>query len=324
MYEKINYTLVGIFVIVTTSLLILFALWLGKDSVAQNNYNKYYCYFKESVDGLNVDSVVKLNGVNVGRLNKLKIAPKEPSKIEATLLIDKNIKITKDMYAILKSQGLTGLRYINIIGGASKEIIIPNKKTSIIKTKLSLVSKLSDSAPVLLEKMSDFSKKLDKTLSDKNIKNIDAILENSKEITANAIKLEKKFNNIVSDMNNSKIKSILQIAKDLNNSINNTLLEYKKLAKNGNLTLKIVNKNLPKLIHNINKSSKELQKASILIRKTINRGDYNLRKILKPAIVDFRELSIGFKETEDELNAILKDPANKIFNGASAPKGPGE
>ena len=324
MYEKINYTLVGLFVLIFGALSLYFGFWLAKGDVNEKKFNVYYTYFYESVDGLTKDSVVKLNGVDVGRLKDLQIDRDNPSKIIATLYIRKDIKITKDMYAILESQGLTGLRYINIIGGKSKEIILPNRKDSIIKSKESLVAKLSKESPILVDKLRLFSERLNRLLDEKNIQNFSKILEHGALITKKTVALEDNLNSILKEFNKSAFNSFLNIAKDLNQTTISTLKEYKRLAKNGNKTLNIVNKQLPGLFASIKYSAKKLNTTTALINKTIKRGDYNLNKILQPAIVDLKDLSITYKELADELNSLLKDPTSAIFNGTKLPKGPGE
>ncbi len=314
MYEKINYTLVGIFVILFTSLALYVAFWLAKGDVNNKRFNIYYTYFYESVDGLTKDSIVKLNGVDVGRLKSLNIDRNNPSKVIATLYIKKGIKITKDMYAILQSRGVTGLKFINIIGGKSKDIIEPNKKDSLIKSKPSLVSKISKDTPKIIAKLSQLTNKLDRVFSKKNIDNFTTILENTKEIS-------KRGKLILSDLNISKIYNSIQ---DINKSINKTLYEYNKLAKNGNKNMILINKKLPTLIYKLDKTFDKLSNTSTLINKTIKRGDYNLKNILTPAVIDLKELSIKYMQIGDELDSLLQNPSGALFNSTKPPKGPGE
>jgi phospholipid/cholesterol/gamma-HCH transport system substrate-binding protein len=317
MYEKINYTAVGIFVLLFSAISLYFAFWLAKGSVNKENFNIYYTYFNESVDGLSNDSVVKLNGVDVGRLENLSIDKLNHSKIVATLYINKDIKITEDMYTILKSQGLTGLRYINIIGGVSKNIIEPNLKESVIKSRASFVSKLMLDTPALVSKLTKFSESLNSALSSKNIENINKILDNSKVITNKTIELEDNLNSFLNNNNKAKITALID-------DINSTLIEYKKVAKNANLTLNTVNKKLPSLLSSLKISANKLSKTSNLIEKTIKRGDYNLKRILRPAIVDLKELSISYIELSNELKSLVQSPSDALFNGVSLKKGPGE
>lgn len=326
MYEKINYKLVGLFVVLFTALAIYFAFWLAKSGLNDTNYNRYIAYFSESVDGLNKDSTVKLNGVNVGRVTQISISSKYLSKVRVDMAISKSVKITKDMFAILKSQGLTGLRYINIEGGTSKEYIKPNSDKSIIKTKVSMLANMSNTLPQTLDKLLIFGDKLDKLLSKENLDNLSKILNNGVEVTKKAAEIEGSINSILKDMNVSSgsLKQFVNLTSDINNSIVTTLTEYKKLAKKGNVTLDSVNKKLPKLLKDLDLTLVRVAKTSKTINRTIRRGDYNFKNMLRPAIVDLKELSVEYKDLANELKALAQNPAGSIFNGKSRPKGPGE
>jgi len=327
MYEKINYKLVGVFVTIFTFVAIYFGFWLAKSGMGKDNYNFYYSYFSESVDGLNKDSVVKLNGVNVGRVLGIYVDNRYLPKVKVKIAIAKNINITDEMFAVLKSQGLTGLRYINIETSSKKgNIIIPNREKSIIKTKESMLANISQSGSQALKNLVKFSQKVDKVLSDENIQNFSKILNNTSKLTLNAIALENKLNRLLGDGNSTKssIKSFVNIAQDLNKSISRTLAEYNKLAKNGNITLKTLNAKLPTLISNVNNAAKKLSMTSKILNRTIKRGDYNLKRILRPAVINVQELSIKYKELANELEALTNNPVGSILNPKNPPKGPGE
>lgn len=327
MYEKINYKLVGLFVVLFSILAIYSAFWLAKSGLSDKNYNSYISYFSESVDGLNKDSTVKLNGVDVGRVVKISISSRYLSRVRVDMIISKNIKITKDMNAILKSQGLTGLRYINIEGGKSSEYIKANSDESIIKTKVSMLANMSDTLPKTLDKLLLFGNKFDVLLSKQNLDNLSKILENGKKITKNAVKIEDSINAILADLNSSSgssIKQFVNLATDINSSIVTTLKEYKKLAKKGNITLDRVNKKLPKLLKDLDLATLKVAKTSKIINRTVKRGDYNFKRILRPAIVNLKELSVEYKDLANELKALAQNPTGSIFNGKSIPKGPGE
>ena len=66
MEPKVNYVVVGIFVVLLGFLLVAVVLWLGK-GLDREVYDRYYAYMEESVAGLSVDAAVKYRGVEVGR-----------------------------------------------------------------------------------------------------------------------------------------------------------------------------------------------------------------------------------------------------------------
>ena len=316
MYERINYLIVGIFVLLFTALAFYAALWIAKEDKRESNYNHYIIYFSESVDGLNKDSAVKINGVNVGRVKELKIDPNELSRVRVDISIDKSIKITKDMYAMLQGQGLTGLRYINILGGKSKEYIEPNSENSIIPAKKSVISKLSDSA-------ANLTQKVNRLLSEENLNNLTKILENGKQLTKKAIVLEGKLQSLIGESNRSQSYSISDLLVSLQD-INKTLTAYRELAESGKSTLSSIDKRIPKLFKNIERGAKSLEHTSHIISTTIKRGDYNLKRILTPAVKELRVLSSDYRELGDELKAVIQDPSGALLNGKSIQKGPGE
>ena len=326
MYEKINYKIVGAFVLVFISLALYFGFWLAKEGVDKSRYNYYYTLFSESVDGLNRDSTVKLNGVNIGRVKSIEIDKKYLPKVKVKIAIDKEVPITKDMYAILKSQGLTGLRYINIVGGdINSGVVTPNSKESFINTKESTLANITHTAPETLERLLSFTVKLDKLLNENNINNFSKILENSSKFTKRAVELEEKLYNILgNDSNRGGINGFIATIYDINDSITTTLSEYRELAKKGNVALGRINSRLPKLLKDLDRAFLNISYSAAFLNKTIKRGDYNLRRILSPAVVTLKELAIEYKELGDELKALSKNPAGAIFNSKSIPKGPGE
>src|SRR5690349_4086128 len=110
MDTNVNYTIVGVFVITLTTFIVLGVIWLSSGfSLGQNAY--YEIYMKESVAGLNVDSVVEFNGVNVGSVKKIEIDSKDPRLVYVLLNINKTTPVTQGTKATLNTKGLTGIAY---------------------------------------------------------------------------------------------------------------------------------------------------------------------------------------------------------------------
>ena len=73
MEPKVNYVLVGSFVLVLGAALLAGILWLGKTDY-RGVYDRYEATMRESVAGLSVDSTVKYRGVDVGRVKAIALA----------------------------------------------------------------------------------------------------------------------------------------------------------------------------------------------------------------------------------------------------------
>ena len=72
----------------------------------------------ESVAGLETGNPVKMLGLKIGRVNKLRM-DQENQVALAELKIDKNVSIFDDAFASIKMQGLMGDNYVSIDPGGS-------------------------------------------------------------------------------------------------------------------------------------------------------------------------------------------------------------
>ena len=69
--------------------------------------------------GLNVDAPVKYLGVDVGKVSRIEIDPRNSQQVRLHFLIDRGTPIKQDSLAVLKTQGLTGIAYIELSGGSA-------------------------------------------------------------------------------------------------------------------------------------------------------------------------------------------------------------
>ncbi len=82
MEPRVNYALVGLFVLVLTGVFLVFTLWLvGVGPTA--DYRTYAVYPPESVAGITAESLVKFQGVDVGKVREASIETGIPAGIEA-------------------------------------------------------------------------------------------------------------------------------------------------------------------------------------------------------------------------------------------------
>ncbi len=86
MNNRVNYTFVGLLVIIGFTMIMIFSYWLLKPE-QEKETKKYLIRFDESVLGLNVDSVVKYRGIDVGKVSSIKISPKNTEQVEVLITI---------------------------------------------------------------------------------------------------------------------------------------------------------------------------------------------------------------------------------------------
>ena len=187
MNAKVNYILLGLFVLLLGTAMIGAILWLGSGG-PRKNYDRYLVYMTESVSGLSKDAAVKYQGVDIGRVRDISLNPKNPKQVRLLLEIERGTPIKEDTVAILETQGLTGLATINLTGGdrGSKELKKQKgEEYPVIKSKPSLLGRLDKSLSQLIENLTESSTRFNTLLKDENQAAFSKSLKNLEILTSN-------------------------------------------------------------------------------------------------------------------------------------------
>ncbi|MFC3813476.1 MlaD family protein [Lysobacter sp. GCM10012299] len=178
METKANYVLIGAFTIVVTLLLLLFALWAAKYT-SEKDWRNYAVLFTEPVTGLTEGSSVQYNGISVGTVETLRLAPDDPRRVIALLRLQASAPIKTDTRAKLSIQGITGSPFIQLTGGnpGSPALAdVDRRETPVIQTEASALQNIADTANRLVARM-------DQVLSDENVKRVSNTLANIEAAT---------------------------------------------------------------------------------------------------------------------------------------------
>lgn len=166
-----NYAVVGAFVLVLGAVLIAGVLWLASGGAFRQQYDRYLAIEDESVAGLNLKSPVKYNGVDVGRVEKIRLDPGNPERVILLFAIERGTPIKEDTVAVLKTQGLTGIAYVELSGGtkgAPPLRATAGSEYPVIRTKPSLSARLENVLTTVLAKLDSTSANIDAILSAEN------------------------------------------------------------------------------------------------------------------------------------------------------------
>jgi len=158
-------------VLLLGGLLIGGLLWLAAGGAMRRHYALYAAIEDESVAGLNLNAPVKLNGVDVGQVREIRLDPANPQRVRLLFAIELGTPIKQDTTAVLKTQGLTGIAYVELSGGTlgSPELRAkaPGEYPQ-IRTKPSLSARLENVLTDVLAKLDRTSSNIDAILSDAN------------------------------------------------------------------------------------------------------------------------------------------------------------
>lgn len=296
MTSKVNYAVVGLFVIILGAALIITTLWLSSNHSAKN-YNTYLVFMNEAVAGLSEQSPVEFNGVKVGFVQSIQLNTQNLKQVILTLKIESDVPVTTSTTATLKSQGITGLTYIGLSAKSAQAPLLmstPNQPYPVIKSEPSFLVQLDTALREVTTNVKELSKTVSQFFDEKNRKAITNTLNNLDKFSAmlanNSDNINKSLENANKLLKNASIaskdlpqvidqlKATLTSIEQTSNSLNKTgksatiaLNDTRDVMRNvANQTMPSVNQMLNKLnimLDNVTALSEKLnQNPSILIR----------------------------------------------------------
>ena len=111
---------VGVFVLIGLVCLGYMTIKLGKMEVFDNNGYIVKARFA-SITGLKVGASVEISGVPVGKVTVINLDKDYYAQV--SLQLDKNVKLSDDSIASVKTSGLIGDKYISLSRGASTTML---------------------------------------------------------------------------------------------------------------------------------------------------------------------------------------------------------
>jgi len=87
-------------------------VWIGASKYFQKGAT-YVTFFDESVQGLQMDSSVKYRGVDVGRVERIRVAP-DYKLVEVVMKVELEGDLQQNTVARLKTAGITGIVFIEL------------------------------------------------------------------------------------------------------------------------------------------------------------------------------------------------------------------
>src|ERR1700753_1175041 len=116
METRAPFVVVGAFVLAAIAAVFGFVYWLHNTG-GLGPRASYQVQFDGSVPGLLVGAAVLFNGIRVGEVTDLGLAPGRPRRVNATISVASTPPVRSDTKVGLEFQGLTGVPVIALEGG---------------------------------------------------------------------------------------------------------------------------------------------------------------------------------------------------------------
>lgn len=194
-----KYTIVGFSVLVSLAAIVLGIIWISSGSTFKS-YKTYLVYMKESVTGLNKDSTVEYNGVEVGKVKNIELSLKNPQIVKLLLSIRSNTPITQGTVAMLGSRGITGITYIALKDNSDDLRPLetaPGQSYPVIKTAPSIFLRLDAALNLLTNNFRQINESIQLLLNKDNLRSIKSTLLNLNQVTDVLAQNSMRINTII-------------------------------------------------------------------------------------------------------------------------------
>lgn len=195
MEREANYTAVGAFVLLISTMAGLFVYWYAGSADARD-YTRYEIYFEGSVSGLNRSSTVKYLGVDVGRVYAIRIDRRAADRVQVIADIDSTTPISDTTVASLSLAGVTGQLYVDLMASAPEA----RKMPSVPSEKYPVIDSVRSNFDLFLSSLPDLVGRASTVLSDANIQSITRTLESIEQGAASLPDTMRDARQVVSEL----------------------------------------------------------------------------------------------------------------------------
>lgn len=309
MAREISRRMLGLFVTLGVLIGVAVIIWVGASKYFEKG-SRYATYFDESVQGLQRDSAVKYRGVDVGRVEVIRVAP-DNRLIEVIMKIDLRDDVERNAVSTLRVAGITGIVYVELdrrepddpdlsprIDFASEYPIIPSKPSQI--------RQIFSGIDEIIEKL----------------KQVD--LEGlAKSITRSATAAE----NLLAGPRTQKVMANLE---SISANLDQAVARVEKITEEGRLG-GIVDETRSALVEarSLIATTRDEIKAMRLAEtaEKANRVVDNLSRTSRPTARDFQIMSDNLRRASETLERLLErlegNPSDLLFS-SSPPAGRGD
>ena len=296
MDRNTNYVVVGAFVLLVIGMAVSFVYWYT-DQRDKRTYQHYEIYYDGTVSGLTAGSPVRYLGVDVGKVARIMLDPKNRKRVEVLADIEDSAPIDTRTLALLSLQGVTGLLFIDLEEDAKATSSGPlpiGEHYPVIRSAPSDLDVLLRSLPALANHAIDLVDHMDQVFSDENVRNFKAVLANTRVASEKAPALVHQIEDLVANL------------KHTSDEVDTAAADFDRVTTDADLKTALAN--IRRISDSLATASDRLnqfvtQNEPALSRFT-GQGLPELERLLhesRAAVRDIRDLSRSLQQNPGEL-----------------------
>src|SRR3990170_3125970 len=293
----------GMFTLLLGAALVAVALWFGKDDLESV---PFLITTTTSVSGLKAEAPVRYRGVEVGRVQSIRIDPGIKGHIHIRIGVTEGTPVTKSTFARLGYQGVTGLAYVALDdNGDSKELL---KSASRKVAEIPMRRSIMDTGEDLIAAFGEIAIRVNTLLDEDNQKAVRRSLAGLEKATLKTAALADKTA-VLAEKLEPGVAGVPGLVGDARGAIGNA----NKLIGNLNgLTSKIEER-----VEALNRVAKSVEEVGSTARAVNDETLPRLNALVEDLHKETRAL-------DRLLNAIGEHPQSIVFGAPPGKPGPGE
>ena len=298
METRANHAIIGAFTLAVIAAAFAFVYWFnGTSKSAGHAY--YAIVFPGSVSGLNRGSTVLFNGLRVGEVAKLELAPDNPSNVMVSIDIDARTPMRKDTLARLEYSGITGVASIALTGGSATAERLPNGQNgnvAVIQGDRSDFANLINTGTRIAARADDVLDKLNR-----------AVDENSGSLS-NTLKNAEKFSKALAD-NADGVSQFLTAMSDAGRAIKPLAAKLETLTQDADGLVKAVDpEKVKQIVAQVTEISTKLNAVAGKLDTTFtNLNGFLATDDNKGMVGEISEAAKSIKRLADNLDMRTKE-----------------
>jgi phospholipid/cholesterol/gamma-HCH transport system substrate-binding protein len=304
---KTNYVLMGLFVLVLSFAFIAVILWLSAGGGGRS-YTEYLVYMRESVAGLSRDSTVTYHGVDVGRVRDIGLDPVRAGEVRLLLQIDEGTPVREDTVAMLETQGLTGLAFVNLTGGhADSPLLVARSGQSypVIESRRSSWGRLDRAVEEMLSNLNDVSELLKMLLNDENRQSFARTLAQLDALTAELSGRSDELTGTLDDL-----AAVARYAREASAGLPGLIAQLERAASA------------------LEGMADEIRATGATVDRVVRARDRDLQRFTGAALPEAAAMINEMRRAAENLRRfsgqLERDPAVLLRGRPPRPPGPGE
>ncbi len=291
---------VGFFVFLGLVMLFLLATQVGSfKNMSKEGYHIYADM--DNVSGLDINSKIKANGIDIGYIEDLKI---EGSKVRTHMFIYKDMKVPSNSFVRPLQESMLGGKYVALTLGDGEGLL---KDGDMIKSGARM-SDFNDASNAMTEtavELKAFTEELREVLNGKSRENLRMTFSNLESITTELKKFTQleHLNNITDNFNEMAVKltetgdSFTKVANTINNKLPTILKNLDILVKDLKFTSSEIRMKLPQV-------AEKFEQIELDLQALIDDNKVPVNNAINAADSFFSSGTDTFDKVDDLLNTI--------------------